>query len=312
MAKIEKLLAIYTGAALNTPASNVLRLPSITGTITGVYFDASEVTDGDLELELFEDGVSVTALTVADTTANEDVTGLSFASTLGKVLSLSLLSPIPAGVPAPPWSLIVTVEVTETHVSLTGAQTVAGVKTFSSDPIIPDEAYGVGWNGSLEPPTKNAVYDKIETISAGSGDVATDAIFDAKGDLAVGTGANTAAKLTVGANDTIPLAASGETTGIKWATPTEIRTALALTIGTNVQAWDTLLDLIAALSDPGADKMLFWDESANAFAWLEPAANLSITGTDLDASGGGSSDFDDIITHNNEVVVHNGNVVALP
>lgn len=50
----------------------------------------------------------------------------------------------------------------------TGAETIAGVKTFSSDPLIPDEVYGAGWNGSLEPPTKNAVYDKIETISAGT------------------------------------------------------------------------------------------------------------------------------------------------
>jgi len=50
----------------------------------------------------------------------------------------------------------------------TGNETIAGIKTFSSDPIIPDEAYGVGWNGSLEPPTKNAVYDKIETIVAGT------------------------------------------------------------------------------------------------------------------------------------------------
>lgn len=54
----------------------------------------------------------------------------------------------------------------------TGNETIAGTKTFSSDPIIPDEAYGVGWNGSLEPPTKNAVYDKIETMGGGgSGDV---------------------------------------------------------------------------------------------------------------------------------------------
>jgi len=53
------------------------------------------------------------------------------------------------------------------------------------------------------------------TVS-GSGAVATDAIFDAKGDLAVGTGANTAAKLTVGANDKMLVAASGETTGLKW------------------------------------------------------------------------------------------------
>jgi hypothetical protein len=54
------------------------------------------------------------------------------------------------------------------------------------------------------------------TIDASGGAVATDAIWDAKGDLAVGTGANTAAKLTVGANGTIPQADSAESTGIKW------------------------------------------------------------------------------------------------
>ena len=32
---------------------------------------------------------------------------------------------------------------------------------------VSDEAYGAGWNGSLQVPTKNAVYDKIETISGG-------------------------------------------------------------------------------------------------------------------------------------------------
>lgn len=51
----------------------------------------------------------------------------------------------------------------------TGDETIAGVKTFSSDPLIPDEAYGAGWNGSLEPATKNALYDKIETLGGGSG-----------------------------------------------------------------------------------------------------------------------------------------------
>lgn len=50
-------------------------------------------------------------------------------------------------------------------------------------------------------------------------DVATDAIWDAKGDLAVGTGANTAAKLTVGADGKYLKAASGEATGLIWDTP---------------------------------------------------------------------------------------------
>lgn len=39
---------------------------------------------------------------------------------------------------------------------------------FSGDITVPAEAYGVGWNGSNEVPTKNDLYDKIETISAGS------------------------------------------------------------------------------------------------------------------------------------------------
>ena len=49
-------------------------------------------------------------------------------------------------------------------VKLTGNQTIAGTKTFSSDPVVPDEAYGIGWNSSLEVPTKNALYDKIESL----------------------------------------------------------------------------------------------------------------------------------------------------
>ena len=39
--------------------------------------------------------------------------------------------------------------------------------TAYSDLEVADEAYGSGWNGSNEVPTKNAVYDKIETISSG-------------------------------------------------------------------------------------------------------------------------------------------------
>lgn len=57
--------------------------------------------------------------------------------------------------------------------------------------------------------------------------VATDAIWDAKGDLAVGTGANTAAKLTVGANNTVHVADSAQTTGTKWANITDSMVASA-------------------------------------------------------------------------------------
>jgi hypothetical protein len=53
----------------------------------------------------------------------------------------------------------------------TGTQTLAGAKTFSSDVTVPDEAYdATAWNSSLEVPTKNALRDKIETISAAAAD----------------------------------------------------------------------------------------------------------------------------------------------
>ncbi len=46
------------------------------------------------------------------------------------------------------------------HVPLAGG-------TMSGDLSVPDEAYGPGWNGSSEVPTKNALYDKIELLGGG-------------------------------------------------------------------------------------------------------------------------------------------------
>ena len=51
---------------------------------------------------------------------------------------------------------------------------------------VPDEAYGPTWNGSTAVPTKNAIYDKIETLSAGGGLTDGD-----KGDVVVSGGGAT-------------------------------------------------------------------------------------------------------------------------
>ena len=55
--------------------------------------------------------------------------------------------------------------------------------------------------------------------ASGTASVGSDPIWDAKGDLAAGTGADTAAKVTVGANDTTLLADSAQSTGMKWGHP---------------------------------------------------------------------------------------------
>lgn len=80
--------------------------------------------------------------------------------------------------------------------------------------------------------TKTLTVTGDSTISGGThsgnntGDqaVATDVIWDAKGDLAGGTGANTASKLTVGSNGQHLEAQSGEATGLKWVNPTTFLT----------------------------------------------------------------------------------------
>lgn len=59
----------------------------------------------------------------------------------------------------------------------------------------------------------------VYEVAGSSGAVATDAIWDTKGDLAVATGANAASKLVVGTNGQVLTADSGEATGTKWATP---------------------------------------------------------------------------------------------
>lgn len=50
-------------------------------------------------------------------------------------------------------------------VKLTGDQTVAGKKTFSTNPGIPAEAFGTAWGTKLEPATKKDLYDKIITLA---------------------------------------------------------------------------------------------------------------------------------------------------
>lgn len=50
---------------------------------------------------------------------------------------------------------------------------------------------------------------------------------------------------------------------------------------------EVVVQSIAALGDPNADRILFWDDSAGSYAWLTPGTNLSITGTTLNATGGG-------------------------
>jgi hypothetical protein len=93
----------------------------------------------------------------------------------------------------------------------------AGINVGSQagDPSAPSN--GDLWYDSTNNTLDARINGATVNLGAGGGAVATDAIWDAKGDLAVGTGANTAAKLTAGANGLVLVTDSAEATGLKWS-----------------------------------------------------------------------------------------------
>jgi hypothetical protein len=55
---------------------------------------------------------------------------------------------------------------------------------------------------------------------------------------------------------------------------------------TAVTAFDALLDDISDLTDPGADRLLFWDDGSSIMQWLTVSTGLSLTTTNLTTNDG--------------------------
>ncbi len=103
-----------------------------------------------------------------------------------------------------------------------------------------------------------------KSLPSGTGGVATDPVWDAKGDIAGGTGLDTAARLAVGTNAQVLTADSAEATGMKWSTPETVATD---------SIWDAKGDLAAGT---GAD----------ASARLAVGNNNSVLTADSNAATG--------------------------
>jgi len=102
---------------------------------------------------------------------------------------------------------------------------------------------------------KSGLIVEGSTATVNSHDVITKEIFDAKGDLIVGTGSNTAARLPVGAtNGHILMVDSNEATGLKYVAPPAVGvfdTQISFE-GATADDYETILTIV----DPTADRTI--------------------------------------------------------
>lgn len=102
----------------------------------------------------------------------------------------------------------------------TGSGTVAaGDDSRLSDARTPTAHAASHQDGGADELALDASQVTTGTLDAARVDAVPETLLDAKGDLIAGSADNTAAKVTVGANDTVLTADSAQAAGVKWAAP---------------------------------------------------------------------------------------------
>jgi hypothetical protein len=114
---------------------------------------------------------------------------------------------------------------------------------------------------------KNGLVVEGATATVNTHDVITKEIFDAKGDLIVGTGSNAGSRLAAGTNGYVLTADSAETSGLKWAAAPAVgsfETSIVFE-GATANDFETTL----TVTDPTADRIITF-----------PDATTTVVGTD--------------------------------
>lgn len=91
-------------------------------------------------------------------------------------------------------------------------------------------------------------------------------IVDAKGDLIVGTGADTVTRLPVGSDNTVPVAVSEESSGVKWLAPDAIPQAINAQTGTTYTLVASDAGKLVTLSNAAAITVFLPQDSDATFA----------------------------------------------
>ena len=120
---------------------------------------------------------------------------------------------------------------------------------------------------------KNGLVVEGATATVNTHDVITKEIFDAKGDLLVGTGSNTGTRLAAGTNGYVLTADSAETNGLKWAAAPVVgsfETSIVFE-GATADSFETTLQV----TDPTADRTITFKDESGTVAFTSDIPSLS-------------------------------------
>ncbi len=152
------------GSALQFQAQNSTGAQILVGRITNELLDPVQATRRSRMTLFTASTVNGNGIRLSNAvgTANQNV-GINGNEITGNILTVYAGAPTNVG-------SVIRAAVSQTanlQEWQNSAGTVLSSVAANGNISVPDQAYGAGWNGSLEVPTKNAIYDKIETMGGG-------------------------------------------------------------------------------------------------------------------------------------------------